>query len=202
MDRIKKFLSTTLLGGFLVILPVAILAFVFSWLFNFVTKLIRPLTNLIVAKSDIKGFLAATLVLFIISFVCFFVGFFVRTRLGHFIFIILEKNILKKTPGYSLVKETVAQLFDNKNSPFSSVALAQVYGNQTLVTCFITDRHEDGSYSVFVPTGPNPTSGNIFHLKGKYVHAVDVSVEETMRSIISCGAGSKKLISMYNSKKK
>lgn len=62
------------------------------------------------------------------------------------------------------------------------------------MTAFVTEQHVDGSYSVFVPTGPNPTSGNIYHLKKKYVHLVDVSVEDAMRSIISCGAGSGKLL--------
>jgi len=62
------------------------------------------------------------------------------------------------------------------------------------MTAFITDTHEDGSYTLFVPTGPNPTSGLIFHLAGKYVHPVDVPVQDAMRSIISCGAGSSKLI--------
>jgi uncharacterized membrane protein len=67
------------------------------------------------------------------------------------------------------------------------------------VSAFVTDSHDDGSYTVFVPTGPNPTSGNIYHLKGKWVHPVDVSVEDTMRSIISCGAGSSMLIEKLGS---
>ena len=101
---------------------------------------------------------------------------------------------MAKAPGYSLVKETVFQFLGNKKSPFSSVALAQIFGNETMVSCFVTDTHEDGSRTVFVPTGPNPTSGNIYHLEAKYVHPVDVSVEDAMRSIISCGAGSSTLL--------
>ena len=58
----------------------------------------------------------------------------------------------------------------------------------------MTDRHEDGSFTVFVPTGPNPTSGNIFHMPASYVSLVDHPVESTMRSIISCGAGSAELV--------
>jgi uncharacterized membrane protein len=61
----------------------------------------------------------------------------------------------------------------------------------------VTDEHEDGSFTVFVPTGPNPTSGQIFHLNQKYVHPLDVGVEDAMRSIISCGAGSTDLLSAY-----
>jgi uncharacterized membrane protein len=77
------------------------------------------------------------------------------------------------------------------------VALAQIFGNSTLVTCFVTDSHDDGSFTVFVPTGPNPTSGLIYHLEGQYVHPVKVPVQDAMRSVISCGAGSGKLLQQY-----
>ena len=89
------------------------------------------------------------------------------------------------------------QFIGIKKKPFSSVALAQVFGNDIMATVFITDEHPSGIVTVFMPTGPNPTSGLILHLDKKYVHIVKASVEDTMRSIISCGAGSTKLIEAY-----
>ncbi len=93
-----------------------------------------------------------------------------------------------------MIKETVNQFIGKKESPFSSVALVQIFQNETKVTAFITDRHNDGTVTVFVPTGPNPTSGFIYHLNEQYVHPVETSVEDAMRSVISCGAGSGQLI--------
>ncbi len=197
MDRIKAFLKTSLIGGMVVILPVAILLFVFKSIFGFVTDIIHPLTSLVMAQSEVQKILADILVLIVILAGCFLVGFFVQTTLGTWLYEILEERLLKKAPGYTLVKETVIQFIGKKQSPFSSVALVQIFGNETLVSAFITDTHTDGSYTIFVPTGPNPTSGNIYHLKGEYVHPVDVPVEDAMRSIISCGAGSSRLISQY-----
>jgi len=200
MDKIKSFFMTTFLGGVIVILPVAILVGVFGWLFHLITGLIQPFTNILISKSDFKEIIAEGIVILIILAACFLVGAVLRTRVGKFLHETLEQRLLKIAPGYSLIKETVFQILGNKKSPFSSVALAQLFENKTMVTCFVTDEHADGSYSVFVPTGPNPTSGNIFHLKGKYVHRVDVSVEDAMRSIISCGAGSDTLIKAYQQK--
>ena len=120
--------------------------------------------------------------------------------MGNIIYARLESNVLSKAPGYSLIKETVSQFLGKKKLPFSSVALARIFDNATMVSAFITDEHPDGSYTVFVPTGPNPTSGNIYHLKSENVHPVDVPVEEAMRSIISCGAGSSTLIAEYKNK--
>ncbi len=194
MKRIRDFLKTSLLGGLVVILPVAILIFVFKWIFNLVTNMVQPLTDLVLERSQMQEILADILVIAVILTLCFVIGVFVRTRLGKWIFQTLENKILKIAPGYSLIKETVMQFIGSKKSPFSSVALVQIFANETLASAFVTDTHEDGSYTVFVPTGPNPTSGNIYHLAARFVHPVDVPVEDAMRSIISCGAGSTKLI--------
>lgn len=194
MSRVKEFFKSAVIGGLLVVLPLAIFLFAIKWVFGVVRAGIAPMTALIMANSPLQGIVVDAVVIALLIIVCFGVGVMVRTRLGKWIYAVLESKLLLKAPGYSLIKETVAQFLGNKKSPFSSVALAQLYGNETMVSAFVTDEHEDGSYTVFVPTGPNPTSGNIYHLPGEYVHPVDVPVEDAMRSIISCGAGSSPLI--------
>ena len=194
MERIKSFFKTSLLGGLIVILPVALLLFLVTWVFDLATGLIAPLTDVVLSRTQMGRILADLIVIGVVISTCFVVGVFVRTRLGALIYRAIEKRLLGRVPGYSLIKETVLQFLGGKQTPFSSVALARIFGNETMVSSFITDRHADGSFTIFVPTGPNPTSGNIYHLKKEFVHPVDVSVEDTMRSIISCGAGSAKLI--------
>ena len=195
MERLKHFLRTSLLGGVVVILPVAILVSVTLWIFDLVTGIIQPLTRLLISDSQINEIAAEILVIVLILMVCFFVGVLVRTRLGGFLYRFIETRILKLAPGYSMIKETVLQIFGSKkDSPFSSVAMVQVFENDTRMTAFITVTHADGSYTVFVPTGPNPTSGLIYHLQGKYVQPVKIPVQDAMRSIISCGAGTAKLL--------
>jgi uncharacterized membrane protein len=198
MDKLKGFLKTSLLGGIVVILPVAILVSVSVWVFNLITGWIAPLTRLLIKDSQLNEFVAETLVILLILAACFFVGVLVRTRLGGFLYSLVEGRILKLAPGYSMIKDTVLQIFGNRReSPFSSVAVARIFCNDTRVTCFITDRHADGSYTLFVPTGPNPTSGLIYHLGAEYVQPVNVPIQDAMRSIISCGAGSAGLLKDY-----
>ena len=194
LNKLLSFVLTSLLGGVIVILPVAILLGLFNWVYKFVSSIIQPLTNVIVTSAETRVLIAQVIVVSIIVAVCFFVGAFVRTRFGKVIFMLIENKLLTIIPGYTLVKETVLQFLGNKKSPYSHVVLAQIFGNDTYMTGFVTDESSDGIYTVFVPTGPNPTSGNIYHLRKEYVHIVAVSVEAAMRSIITCGAGSSKLI--------
>jgi uncharacterized membrane protein len=194
MNRLKIFIKTSLLGGLAVIMPAALLFLIFKWLFNWVTDIIQPLTNLVLARGQFQEFVADAIVFGVILAFCFGVGAAVKTKIGRYVQENLENHILKIAPGYPTIKSIVMQFIGKKKSPFSSVALVRPFENDTLMTAFITDSHEDDRYTVFVPTGPNPTTGFIFHLKGKYIQRVNVPVEETIRSVISCGAGSTRLI--------
>ena len=177
------------------LLPVFLTGFFLHWLFNLVTGFIRPLANILVIKARIQENLADVLVIVVIIGVFFLTGLVVKTRLGRYIHRVAEKRILKIMPGYTIFRNTIKQFLGQKKTPFSRVALVQAFGNETLMTAFVTDEHPNGSFTVFAPSALNPTTGLILHLPGKYVHIVDVSVEDTMRSIITCGAGSCKLIS-------
>lgn len=194
MQKLKKFIKTTVLGGVVILLPVLLTFFFLRWLYNFITRLISPLTRLVVETAEMQELLADLLVIVVIVAICFFVGLLVKTKLGRYLYRQLEKRILKVMPGYTLFRNTIKQFLGQEKKPFSRVALVQAFGNSTLMTGFVTDEHPDGRYTVFLPSALNPTTGLILHLEKRYVHLVDVSVEETMRSIISCGAGSGKLL--------
>lgn len=197
MTKIKNFLKTTVMGGVIVVLPIAMTFFFLRWLFGLVSGLISPLTRIVMQGSHLQKFVADFLVVLVIVAVCFLIGLLIKTRLGLFIHRQVEKRILRVAPGYSLFRETISQFLGQKRRPFSQVALVRVFENSTMMTAFVTDEHPDGSVTVFVPSGLNPTSGLIYHLPKEFVHTVEVSVEETMRSIISCGAGSGSLINSY-----
>jgi uncharacterized membrane protein len=194
MNRIKQFFISAVVGGLLVILPVALLLFTMNWVFEMIRGMISPLTDALLTQASLPAYVADLVVIVALVLLCFLVGMIVRTRLGKWLYSVLDSKLLMKAPGYSIIKETVAQFIGNKKSPFSSAALVQIFGNETMVSAFVTDEHEDGSFTVFVPTGPNPTSGNIYHLPGRFVHPIDTPVDDLMRSIISCGAGSSVLV--------
>jgi len=200
MNRIKTFIKTSLLGGLAVILPAALLFLIFRWLFNWATDIIQPLTDIVLARGQFQEFVADAVVMALILLFCFGVGVAVKTKIGRYIHENLESRILQIAPGYPTMKSVVMQFIGKKKSPFSSVALVRPFENDTLMTAFITDTHENNRFTVFVPTGPNPTTGFIFHLSQEFVHPVNIPVEEAIRSVISCGAGSTNLIHLFANK--
>ena len=193
MKRIREFLKTTLLGGLVVILPTAIIFFFFKWILALIQNNVGPLAKKMFPTID-NAYLGTVLASLAILGICFSVGIVVRTQIGKWLHTGLEQTLMKRIPGYMLIKETVAQFLGAQKMPFSTVALVRLFDNDTLITCFVTDEHPDGYCTIFMPTGPNPTSGNIYHVKSEQVQVIAVSVEDTMRSILSCGAGSSKLL--------
>jgi uncharacterized membrane protein len=200
LSRIKSFFTRTLIGGITVLLPIGILIFVFKFIFDFILGFISPISEIFKLSFEINTSLANLIAFSIIVAICFITGFFITTKLGNFIYYHVENKILKKLPGYKLVTETINQFKGNFKESFSTVALAEVYGNGSLSTCFVIEKTED-FYTLFVPTAPNPTSGNIFHVHESKVTILDVKVDEAMRSILAVGAGSKNLINKYKTKK-
>ena len=196
MERFKTFITTALIGGFAVILPVAILVVAFSFIIKVAGGLIDPFTQVLEGRYQLHRPWSDLIVLALILGLCFLVGLVVRTRYGHMLHRYIEQKFLEATPGYKMIKETTAQLMSGKQSPLSRVALVNPFNNDTLMTAFITFEHPDGSFTVFLPMAP-PTSGFVFHLKASQVHPVDVSTQEAMKTFISLGAGSGEILEQF-----
>ncbi|MDH3326288.1 MAG: DUF502 domain-containing protein [Gammaproteobacteria bacterium] len=197
----NKFIKTSLFGGLVVILPIAILGFFFKWLFTLVTDLIQPLTDYASKLYPFSEIVADVLVIVIILSTCFFVGVIARTKLGNILHQVFDDVLQKLAPGYRMVKEVVVQIFgSSESSPFANgmVARVKIFGVDcpTEVTALIVDQTQEDTYTVFMPTGPNPTSGNIYHVKKEQVVLYpNVKLDSAMRTVIACGAGSGELFS-------
>jgi len=197
MHNLKTFLRTTLFGGFLIVLPIVILLMVLNWMFEAVTGYIRPITNLLIETTRINEFVASFFALIFIILIFFLVGLFVKTEMGKLSIEFFEKKFLSKIFGYRIIKETVLQIFGEEKNLFKAVALVKLFGNETLMTAFVTDEHSDGSYTVFIPSGPAPTAGFVYHVKKEQITIIDIPVDQALRTILSLGGGSKKLIQKY-----
>ncbi|MGA1872685.1 MAG: DUF502 domain-containing protein [Thermoplasmatota archaeon] len=193
--KFKKLLWTTLIGGVGVILPLVIIGWVFYWLYTVIIGLVEPISEPISESLGVFRPLIDLAVISIILVGCFLLGFAIRTRIGNYFHMHIEKNFLKKIPGYMVTKEVIMHFSGEEETPFSAVVLVNPFGNDTMMTGFVTDRNPASPFTtVFVPTGPNPTSGNIYHVRNENVKDIDVKVELGIKTVIGCGAGSKVLL--------
>ncbi|MEE8058053.1 MAG: DUF502 domain-containing protein [Pseudomonadales bacterium] len=199
MQRVNNFVKKSIIGGLLIISPAIILLFAFRWAFYTVAELIQPLANPIARHTNAPDFVVDLLVILLILIGCFIVGNIATTSTGKWLHSRFDSTLAKLAPGYNLVRDIINQIFgNNADSPFSKgeVARAKLFGTDiaTEVTGIITSRHANGWFTLFVPTGPNPTSGMIYHLPPEQVELFpNVKVDAALRTIIACGAGSGEL---------
>ncbi len=199
MQKVRNYLSGAFLAGLVLLLPAVILGIFFRWLFNLITRQIDPLTSVVAMHTGMPEVVSDVIVVAIMAVIVLLIGIFARTTVGGYLHALVDRYLLRVAPGYQMIKEIVHQLFgDRSQSPFASgsVALVCLYGRELdiQVTAIVTSRHPDGRFTVFVPTGPNPTTGFIYHVPPELVELrPEIKVDAAFRSIIACGAGSANL---------
>lgn len=92
---------------------------------------------------------------------------------------------------YGTVKRITDSLFSSNKSALRQVALVEFPRPGIYSLGFITNDEfpyiEEDTYSIFIPTTPNPTSGWFVVLPRKDVTILDMSVDQGMEYIISAG---------------
>lgn len=196
MHRLRSFIANSLIGGLLVILPLVILGLVVNWFITSITGLISPLTHYVLTRYDAPEWLVNLAVIAFILFFCLLIGGLISTSIGRWLHIKFDQLVERTAPGYRLIKDIVQQLFgDKSDSPLrkGDVAIVRAFGtdNSTAMTGIISGHHSNGWYTIFVPTGPNPTTGFIFHVAPEQVQILpEAKTDNAIKTIIACGSGS------------
>jgi uncharacterized membrane protein len=199
--RLRNFFRTTLIGGVVALAPLTLIILLFRWVINLIGRNLTPVVDKLMQDPDPNPYIK--LALYLLTFTAivlffFIIGIVVRTRMFAFLNK-AEDRYLLKIPGYRLAKETVQQFFGKNRSFFREVVLVDIFNSGVLMTGFITDDQGE-IITVFVPTGPNPTSGNIYHMPKDRVMKTRATVDTGMKSIISCGAGSQQVFALADQK--
>lgn len=191
----RGFLLDTLIKGFLILLPLTIVLTLVSIVFNFIFGVVSPL-SLALSKGSGEPHWSMNLVStgILIVFI-FIIGLLMRNRTSKLYFGFFEKKYLKKIPLYNIIHQTVYQFVGLKKLPFSEVVLLDPFKTGTLMTGFVTDQVGNDIYTVFVPTAPNPTNGNIYHVPKENLTFLSVETQVAMRTVMGMGTGSHELFS-------
>jgi uncharacterized membrane protein len=181
--------------GLASILPIVLIIWVLYWLYTFIINQVQPVAELLSIGIHIDIILASLITIGLILGITFLLGLTVRTRIGRFFHHQIENKVLRRIPGYTVTKEVVLTFSGEQETPFSCAVLCKPFGGNVWMTGFVTDRTKDaGIITVFVPTGPNPTSGNIYHIPSSEVIELKNKVEQGIKTVIGCGAGSSVLV--------
>lgn len=179
-----------LLNGLMISLPIVILLFLLSLGFKLVFNMLSPISAVLNPKSSEPHWSINILSLLVLLGIFFVVGLFTRSKSGKDYFKSFEEVYLCKIPLYSTLRDLVQQFTGFKKVPFSQVVLVDAYNTGVLLTGFVTEEMENEMYTVFVPTAPNPSNGNIYHVPASRLKFLDVKPESAMRTVVGMGTDS------------
>ena len=185
MRNLLEFVKTTLLGGLVVILPVAAVLLLLERVVAVVRGALQPVMPHGVPYPGVVAALVA-------AGACFVAGLVLRTPAARRAMAALERRVLERIPAYSLLRSLTRRVVGQEEGTRFSAALAVI--EDALVPAFIVEEHEDGRYTVFVPAVPTLAGGALYILPRERVHPVDVPFYKAVGCVTRWGIGSRDLL--------
>ena len=122
MKGLAELTKTTLIGGLLVVLPIYLSILLLLKTLAAIFALLSPVTAAIPAGTQFRQVFAILIVLA----VCLVAGLVVRTRSGRRAKNILERSVLRKIPGYSLVRGLTERVSGEEGEGAFQPALVEI----------------------------------------------------------------------------
>ena len=188
MKYAREFVTSTLVGGLLIVVPVYLAVLLLLKGMKSAATLVRPFAALLPDWIPAENLFSLLLVLII----CFIVGVAVRTRSGRAVRERMEVALFGRLPGYGLIKSLTQRLAGDSEESAWTPALIEL--EDALVPAFIIETLDDGRFTVFVPSVPTPLAGAVYVLSADRVHILDVPFTQAIRSISRWGSGSSDLV--------
>ena len=201
-------------AGCVICLPLILTFFIISFLMNVLTQPFSGLVQFVMEHTNLIGIEGdwtylfvtqeqalrwITQILILISLFIFIslLGLIGRIFIFKYIISISEK-ILHRIPLinkiYKSSKELFKNILSNNSSSLTQVALVPFPKEDSFVIGFVSNeepcsglKNPENYISIFIPTTPNPTSGFLLMYERKDVTYIDMSREDALKYIISCG---------------
>ena len=191
MKRLTTSLKNYFLTGLLVILPIFITVYVVLFLIRGMDVVLKLIPAKYVPEIPGLGFILAVILISA-------VGLLTRNFAGRKV-VQLGEKMVDRIPLvriiYSGVKQLLEAFFVQKTAAFRRVALLEYPRRGVYVIGFITGesrgevqkKTDKNMINVFVPTTPNPTSGFYVLIPEDELVALDMTIEDAFKLIISGG---------------
>jgi len=183
--------------GIILLVPIVVTVYLFVTVVHSMDGMIRLLPPAY-QPEQLLGFHVPGLGVILTLFIVLFTGMAGASFIGRW-FVHLGESIVARIPlvrsVYSALKHVLETVLQDNKDAFRRVVLIEYPRPGLFVLAFVTGvdegevqhRTEGDVIAVFVPTTPNPTSGFLLYVPEKDTVALDMSVEDGMKCVISAG---------------
>ena len=189
MKRIAGLFKSALIGGFFVILPIALLIFLIQVAFESLMAIMAPIVDVIPLEEIAGVHVSTALGIVVLLVICFLAGAAVRTRLGERASGWVDKNVLGRIPGYSVLKGMTGQMSGQGEAGMFTPAVAML-SEDVHALAFIVEEHGNGFVTVLLPSAPMAMTGMLRYMRADMVRKIDASFTDVVDSLSFWGVGS------------
>lgn len=193
-EKSLGFLKTTLLGAVLVVVPVGIVGFALWQIVSLFNSLLLPVVEKLPFDSAITGYVVVAIAFLAVVLLCFFTGVAVRTRWGAVMRGWIERCLLERIPGYSIVRTLIHQYLGHEEERKFRPVLIDLYGSDSRAIGFEIEELGDGTVAVFLPSVPAATLGQVQIVPQARVTPLKASMHATLEALTMFGIGAAKLV--------
>ncbi len=182
------FIKTTVVGGFVFLVPAAIVVVVLGKVIGALKMLAKALAPVFGIESFAGGLVLDILALAVIVLLCFVAGLLARRASAKHMREKLDRTLLNSFPGYAFVKGFADNLRHTEEMAGSFVPVAVQFDDYAQIA-FETHREPDGKVSVYLPGAPNPWSGTVVYVSSERVKPLPITLTDAIRNIRTLGKG-------------
>jgi uncharacterized membrane protein len=190
-----KRLRDLFIDGLLLGLPLALLVALVAQALGLLSKVTEPLAERF-PEFGLAGLAASELLLATAALLIVLVlGMVRRSKPGRWMAGRIERAILRKLPGFVLLKGIAAGVTGNQDRDSHIAPVLVDLDDNTLVAFLIeAAATPDGLCTVFVPSAPTPAAGTVMIVQAHRVRRLDASLGAAMATVTSLGMGTQALI--------
>jgi uncharacterized membrane protein len=187
----KEFVKTTIVGGVLFLLPLALVLLILGYAVRLATKVVQPISNSLHLDrlGDVGGVGVVTIfAILVLIFVSFIAGIVARTAVGGRMSRWFDNSLLASLPQYQLVKSMAEGLAQVESTSGVKPALVSIEGGWQIG--YLLEPLENSWVAVFLPQAPAPMSGNVMYFPADRVRPLGITMVQAMALVKRIGVGS------------
>lgn len=188
MKASKSNFKINLIYGLLTVVPIAGVVLLLVKM----VELLELVGKQLGLESNLGTGAVVLLAMIFLLAVVYLFGALVRTRIGSWTHEKLEQKVLQQIPGYNIVS-SVLKGFVETNDNYLPVMI-RLYDSDTAVLGFAMEKNDNGTITVFVPSTPVLTMGNVYIVAPERVTPLEASHIDMVSSITDWGVGSNKVV--------
>jgi uncharacterized membrane protein len=169
-----KVIRTTIMGGILFLVPIAIFIAVIGKGLEFTGAIARPVADVLPVNMIGGVAVAHVLAILLLLLICFLAGLLARAAIARKAVDALEANVLSRVPAYALLKTKTQSMLSPEDIEGMSPVIVRF--DDSWQVAFEIERIQDGKVALFLPGSPDAWSGSVCVVDEDRITPLDLPV--------------------------